>query len=372
MGAPLVPAPRILVVDDDDTFRALLAAELRSRGLATTPAESAAAALALVEKEEFEVALIDLRLPDGDGLELMRRVRELSPTTETIVLTGHGTIDTAIEAMRRGAYDYLRKPCPIEELEVTIQKALERRGLIERNRILSQGMSGPDPGATFVGASPAFRELCALIDRVAVADSTVLVLGETGVGKDVVARLIHARSARREQPFVVLECAALQEELLNSELFGHEKGAYTGAGQGKPGLFEVANGGTIFLDEVGDVSLATQVKLLRVLETGTFRHVGGTREIRVDVRVIAATNRNLAELMERGFFRRDLFYRMSTIRIEIPPLRDRPADIPVLAEYFLQQLNARFGQHRRLTREALRCLERHGWPGNVRELLHVV
>ena len=363
---------RILVVDDDDTFRMLLGKELSSRGHRTDTARNVAEALEKLGTLELDVALIDLRLPDGDGLEVVRQAQKLQPRTELIVLTGHGTIDTAIEAIRLGAFDYLRKPCPVKELQVVINKAVERQALVEKNSILRDGLAPPDMGDEFVGSSPQFQQLCTFVQRVAGTDSTVLILGETGVGKGVLAKLIHARSARARQPLVVVECAALHEDLLDNELFGHDRGAYTGATHSKHGLFEVAHQGTILLDEIGDVSLATQVKLLRVLETGCFRHVGGTRELRVDVRLLAATNHDLQDMMERGYFRRDLYYRINTINMEVPPLRERPGDIPTLVEHFTRRLNARFGQQRQISPAALERLCAHAWPGNVRELLHVM
>ncbi|MCZ7583151.1 MAG: sigma-54 dependent transcriptional regulator [Deltaproteobacteria bacterium] len=363
---------KVLVVDDDETFRTLMVDELGRRNFQTHPAEGVRDAAKALAADEFDVILLDLRLEDGDGLDVLRRVRAERPRIEVVVLTGHGDIDMAIEAMRLGAFDYLRKPCPMDELEVTIQKARERQLLIERNAILQKGLAPPDLREEFVGQSRPFLEIKALIERVAAADSSVLILGETGVGKDVVAKLIHAHSARRDQPLVVVQCGALHEDLLSSELFGHEKGAYTGATQAKHGLFEVANGGTIFLDEIGDVSPQTQVKLLRVLETGRFRRVGSTREVAVDVRIIAATNRDVAGMMEKGYFRNDLFYRLSTIQIDVPPLRERPADIPVLADHFLARLNDRFGLKRRFSAETMNALCTYAWPGNVRELLHVI
>ncbi|MBZ0272388.1 sigma-54 dependent transcriptional regulator [bacterium] len=363
---------RVLVVDDDDTFRGLTIAELRSRGFAPTPAAGVQAAKMELARGEHDLVLLDLRLGDGSGLDVLRHAREHAPSVEVIVLSGQGDIETAIEAMRLGAFDYLRKPCPTDELEVTLQKARERQLLIERNEILSGGFAPPDLAGEFVGKSEPFRRVIEMIDRVATTDSSVLILGETGVGKDVVAKLIHARSKRRASPFVVVECAALHGDLLHNELFGHEKGAYTGATAAKHGLFEVADKGTIFLDEIGDVNLETQVKMLRVLETGRFRHVGGTREIAVDTRVVAATNRDLADMMEKGYFRKDLYFRLSTIRVDVPPLRERPADIPVLVEHFLSRANERFGQRRRFSAGAMARLSAYRWPGNVRELLHVV
>jgi DNA-binding NtrC family response regulator len=368
----VVKAAKILIVDDDETFRLVLARELGRRGFELATADGAAAALRRVADQPFNLALVDLRLPDGSGLDVVRQIKEARPDTEVLVLTGHGTIDTAIEAIRLGAHDYLQKPCPIEALEVSIHKALERQSLLHKNAILRDGLAPPDLGEEFVGASAAFRELRDLIDRVAATDSSVLIVGETGAGKEVVAKLIHARSARRRQPLVIVDCAALHEDLLNSELFGHVKGAFTGAWQSKHGLFEVADGGTVFLDEIGDMSLTTQVKLLRVLETGRFRSVGGTDEIGVDIRVLAATNRDLADMMERGFFRKDLFFRLNAIRLEVLPLRRRHEDIDVLASHFLQRVNARYGQNKRLGKSALDALKTHPWPGNVRELLHVI
>ncbi|MBI2221570.1 MAG: sigma-54-dependent Fis family transcriptional regulator [Acidobacteria bacterium] len=366
------PAASILLVDDDDPFRTVLAGELERLGFAVSGAASGAEALARAADREPEVVLLDLRLPDMDGLEVLTALREKSPSSDVIMLTGHGSIDTAIEAIRLGAFDYVAKPCPLGELEMRIQRAIERQGLRRRNSLLERALTPADVGGNFVGETPEFRRLLEMIGRVAATSSTVLVTGETGSGKEVAAKLLHARSARRDRPFVVVECAALQESLLQSELFGHERGAFTGADRAKPGLFEVAHGGTIFLDEIGEVSQATQVKLLRVLDTSTFRHVGGTAEIHVDVRVIAATNRDLRAMVQQNLFREDLFYRLSTITLHVPPLRERRADIPLLAGHFASMLNERFGSRRRLGDAALRALERHDWPGNVRELLHVV
>jgi DNA-binding NtrC family response regulator len=306
------------------------------------------------------------------GLDVLKAVREHHGVAEVIMLTGHGSIDTAIDSIRSGAFDYVAKPCPLDELEVRIQRALERRSLRRRATLLERGLTVPDLGTSFVGSTPEFFSLVRLIERIAPSDSTALITGETGAGKEMVAKLIHARSPRRQRPFVVVECAALQESLLQSELFGHERGAFTGADRAKPGLFEVAHGGTIFLDEIGEISQSTQVKLLRVLDTSTFRHVGGTAEIKVDVRVVAATNRDLESMVRQGVFREDLFYRLSTITVRIPPLRERRADIDLLAAHFVKMLNERFGARKTLSAATLDVLRRHDWPGNVRELLHVV
>ncbi len=364
--------PSLLIVDDDEAFRQVMAGELSRLGYEVSAAGTGEEAIERVAMLEPEVVLLDLRLPGMGGLETLKAIQAAAPTTEVIMLTGHGSIDTAIESIRIGACDYVVKPCPLDELQVRLQRALERRSLRQRASILERGLTPPDLGNTFIGDSPEFRCLLNLIDRVGPSDSTVLITGETGAGKERVARLIHARSPRRSKPFVVIECAALQESLLQSELFGHERGAFTGADRAKPGLFEVANDGTIFLDEVGEVSSATQTKLLRVLDTSTFRHVGSTREVRVDVRILTATNRDLPAMVRQGLFRQDLFYRLSTITVEVPPLRARGEDVSLLARHFATVLNERFGSNKRISEAALQLLRRHNWPGNVRELLHVV
>ncbi len=362
----------LLVVDDDAAFRQVMARELSRLGYEVEAAGSGEEAVERVKTAEPEVVLLDLRLPGMGGLETLKAVLGTAPGVEVIMLTGHGSIDSAIESIRIGAFDYVVKPCPLDELHIRIQRALERRALRQRATILERGLTPPDLSDSFIGESPEFRRLLSLIDRVAPSDSTVLITGETGAGKERVAKLIHARSSRRSQPFVVVECAALQESLLQSELFGHEKGAFTGAERAKPGLFEVANGGTIFLDEIGEVSPATQTKLLRVLDTSTFRHVGGTREIRVDARILTATNRDVSAMVRQGLFREDLYYRLSTITVEVPPLRARGTDVELLAQHSVRVLNERFGSNKQIGEAALALLRRHNWPGNVRELLHVI
>jgi DNA-binding NtrC family response regulator len=349
-----------------------MANELNRLGYQIEAVGSGEEAVRRIATLEPDVVLLDLRLPGMNGLEVLKSIHASAPATEVVMLTGHGSIDTAIESIRIGAFDYVVKPCPLDELHIRIQRAIERRSLRQRANLLERGLTPPDLGSSFVGESPEFRRLLKLIELVAPSDGTVLITGETGAGKERVAKLIHARSPRRFRPFVVVECATLQESLLESELFGHERGAFTGADHGKPGLFEVANGGTIFLDEIGEVSPATQTKLLRVLDTSTFRHVGGTGEIRVDVRVLTASNRDVSAMVRQGLFREDLFYRLSTITVEIPPLRARGADVELLAQHFVTTLNERFGSGKQISEEALQLLRRHTWPGNVRELLHVV
>ncbi len=362
----------ILLVDDDDTFRSVMAGELERMRYRVRTAASGKEALQRLEEHNPDVILLDLRLPDLSGLDVLAQAREKGTEAEVIMLTGHGSIDTAIESVRKGAFDYLSKPCPLDELQVRIQRALEHRALHRRASILERGLTPPDPGKWLIGKSPKFVGVMELTDRVALSDSTVLITGETGSGKEMVAKRLHAQSPRRNRPFVVVECAALQEDLLQSELFGHERGAFTGADRAKAGLFEVADGGTIFLDEIGEVSPPTQVKLLRVLDTSTFRHVGGTEEIKVDVRVVAATNRDLNAMVRQGHFREDLYYRLSTILLRVPPLRDRPGDVALLANHFVDLLNERFGLEKRIGEPAMALLECHDWPGNVRELLHAV
>ncbi len=362
----------ILLVDDDDAFRKVMSRELERLGFEVTVAATGEEAVQKAAQSEPDIMLLDLRLPGMNGLEVLKAMRESHAAGEVIMMTGHGSLDSAIESIRIGAFDYVVKPCPLEELHLRVQRALERRSLRSRANLLERGLTPPDLGSSFIGESPEFRRLLHLMERVGLSDSTILITGETGSGKERAAKLIHARSPRKFRPFVVVECAALQESLLQSELFGHERGAFTGADRGKSGLFEVANGGTIFLDEIGEVSQATQVMLLRVLDTSTFRHVGGTAEIRVDVRVLAATNRDLPVMVRQGLFREDLFYRLSTIRLEIPPLRDREGDVDLLAKHFVNTLNERFGFSRRIHPSAMEILRRHSWPGNVRELIHAV
>jgi DNA-binding NtrC family response regulator len=362
----------VVLVDDDDVFRKVLAGELERLNFRVVTFGTGGAVIDAVAEIEPAVMLLDLRLPDMGGLEVLKAVRARSPATDVIMLTGHGSIDSAIEAIRIGAFDYMSKPCPLDELEVRIGRALERQSLQTRATLVERAFTPPDVGGFFLGDSPEFREAVQLMDRVAQTDSSVLITGETGSGKEMAAKLIHAHSPRRGRPFIVVECAALQESLLQSELFGHVKGAFTGADRNKPGLFEVASGGTIFLDEIGEISQATQVKLLRVLDTSTFRHVGGTDEIRVDARVLAATNRDLPSMIGQGLFREDLYYRLRTITVRLPPLRERRGDVDLLARHFVTMFNERFGFKRWLAPKTIERLRQHPWPGNVRELLHVI
>ncbi len=362
----------VLVVDDDDTFRALLTAELGRFGHAVQPAATGEDALRVFVQAEFDVVLLDLSLPDHSGLDILKRLRQERPAIEVVVLTAHGTIDSAIAAMKLGAYEFLQKPLALAAIELALRRALDHRRLGEENARLREGLRPTTLPADIIGQGRDLEELRRFILKVAPTDSTVLIRGETGTGKEMVAAAIHQASDRAGQPFVAVDCASLQENLLQSELFGHERGAFTSAVKLRHGLFETADRGTIFLDEIGDVSPALQASLLRVLETSRFRRVGGSREICVDVRLIAATNRDLEKMIADGGFRRDLFFRLNAIHLALPPLRARRGDIPCLADHFLARHNARYGKAKRFGPRAFEALGAYAWPGNVRELRHAI
>src|SRR5437867_4858441 len=309
-------------------------------------------------------------MPRKEGIEVLRELGAFPEQPQVIVMTGFQEVATAVEAMKLGAYDYLTKPTKIEELDIVIRKAAEKGQLVRDNEALRAHAPGGEPASGILTKSAAMQAALRIIDRVAPTDSAVLILGDSGTGKELVARAIHELSHRAQRPFVPIHCGALPREVFESELFGHEKGAFTGAVGTKPGLVELADGGTLFLDEIGEMEPDSQVKLLRALETGTFFRVGGTRPRRVDVRLVAATNRDLAEAMKAGEFRQDLYYRINTITIALPPLRERPEDVALLAQHFVEA-NGTYGV-KRLGAAALATLEAYGWPGNVRELLHAV
>ena len=363
---------RLLLVDDEEFFRENVGKELSLTGYAVESAGTLEEARQLLRLHIFHVALLDMRLPDGSGLDLLSEIKERSPSTEVILLTAYGTVEEAIRAMKQGAHDFLTKPCKLGELEVVLEKAVQRQSLERSHTALERQVERLQPSTRFVGQTAQVRDLQRLIERVAPTDSTVLIRGKSGVGKEMVANAIHRQSPRARQPFVVVDCASLHENLLQSELFGHEKGAYTGAISLKHGLFEVADRGTIFLDEIGEITPPLQVKLLRVLETGTFRRLGGTVDICVDVRVIAATNRSLEGMMKEGGFREDLYYRLNVFSITIPPLRERRNDIPLLVEHFIHHSSIASKRAATLSPEAMEALSRYPWPGNVRELKNVI
>lgn len=364
--------PRVLLVDDEESFRVIAHEELRHAGYSLETSGTIADARHLLADRAYDVVFLDLRLPDGNGLDLIPEIHGAFPTTQIIVLTAFGTVQEAIWAMKQGAFDFLAKPCTLGQMEAVLQRALQVQALARENLALQRDVDRLKPSDRIVGATAPLREVMGLIGRVAGTDSTVLIRGESGVGKELVARAVHRASRRTRRPFVVVDCASLHENLLQSELFGHEKGAYTGAVRLKHGLFEVADRGTIFLDEIGEVTPALQVKLLRVLETGIFRRVGGTSDVSVDVRVIAATNRDLEAMMRSGTFREDLYYRLNVFSIQIPPLRDRREDIPLLVEHFIHSSGIVAKRGATVSPEAMGVLVRYDWPGNARELQNVI
>ncbi len=371
MSSPTVNPIRLLIVDDDEQLRQALVKRFQRQGLNLINAASAEEAVPLLDKHRFDVALLDLHLPGMSGIELLDRIKAAQPEVEVLLLTAHGSMDTAILAMKRGAYDYLTKPFHLPDLEIHIQKAFEKVQLARREWQWKENLRYESPRYQLIGSAPAMQRVVQMIEKVAPTESTVLVRGASGTGKELVARAIHYNSKRRDRPLVTINCAALQETLLESELFGHEKGSFTGAVAAKPGLFEVAEGGTLFIDEVAEMAPGLQAKLLRVLEDGHYRRVGSVQEQLADVRVIAATNKLLEEEQKAGRFREDLYYRLNVVTVVLPALRERRQDIPILIEHFLS--TRQLGPMRyRVQPEALQALIQYDWPGNVRELANVI
>jgi DNA-binding NtrC family response regulator len=363
----------LLVADDDPAVRESLERALTREGYSVVVAPDGQAALERLQTGGIDLVLSDLKMPGLNGLELLPRAKAVAPDIDFIMLTAFGTVEEAVKAMKEGATDFLTKPFQRAQLMKVVRQALERRSLIAQNRALQQRLDDLLRQGNMIGVSPAFRRMMTLVQQVADSSATVLIQGESGTGKELVARAIHERSPRRNGPFVAVNCAALPETLLESELFGYERGAFTGAAGRKEGRFELADGGTLFLDEVADLSPVTQPKILRVLQEGEFERVGGTKTIRVDVRIVTATNQDLAALVRDRRFREDLFYRLNVITIVAPPLRDRKEDIPVLAQHFLRVYAAKNNRPLEgFSEEALACLEAYSWPGNVRELENVV
>lgn len=361
----------LLIADDEVTYAQLLGERFTRKGFNVTVVHSATEALTEIQKNNFDLALFDQHLPDGDGLELIHVAKATDPNLETVILTGYGTIESAIEALKDGAYDYLTKPCSAAKLEFTLYKALEKRRLAEQAAGLSEALRRQSGADSIIGHSEGMKKVIEMIRLVLNSDASIMILGESGTGKELVARALHFWGDRRDQPFQALNSAALPAQLLESELFGYEKGAFTGASTKKLGLVEVADGGTLFLDEIGDMDLPVQAKLLRFLETGEFHRVGSTRERKVKVRVLAATNRNLEEDVQVGRFREDLYYRLNVVAIEIPPLRERKEDIPVLATYFLKNKSGPRCK-KELSKESMQVLQHYNFPGNVRELANII
>ncbi len=352
----------LLLVDDDNEFRSTVKRRLSRLGHRVRDAATPSAGLKLAEDAGFQVALVDLMMPEMNGVELLQRLKKANPDCEVVLLTGAATVETAVQAMKHGAFDYLKKPCPFEELQLVLTRAFESRSLKQENVQLRAALDYASPATEIIGQSRAIHDVIRLIEKAAPTDSPVLVIGETGTGKELVARALHRLSRRAKKPLVTINCAALQESLLESELFGHEKGAFTGAAAAKLGLFEVADGGSLFIDELGELAAPLQAKLLRVLEDGSLRRVGSTREDHVDVRIIAATHRNLSEEVTEHRFRDDLYYRLNVLTIPIPPLRDRREDIPLLVDHFLGR--APRGPWT-ITPEARNALCRYDWPGRT-------
>jgi DNA-binding NtrC family response regulator len=361
---------RILIVDDDGAMRQMLESLFREQGFATEVADSVDAALERVREGEIDVVLSDIKMPGRSGIELVGELRKLRPETPLVLMTAFGSIDSAVEAMRAGAFDYITKPFEPEAVLFSIERALERRALEEENRELRRAIERTSSLGELIGRSPAMRDIVALIRKVANSRSSVLITGESGTGKEVVARTIHFASPRADRPFIPINCTAIPEGLLESELFGHVRGAFTGAHATKRGLFEKANGGTLFLDEIGDMGPGLQSKLLRVLQDREIRPVGGTQSVKVDVRIVAATNKDLAQEIEAGRFREDLFYRLNVIPVHIPPLRERPEDIPALVEAFLRRHDE--SGRRSVSQTALERLMACPWRGNARELENAI
>ena len=365
--------PTILIVEDEARMRRLLELSLGEEGYNTHAAENAEAGLKLIQHGPVDLVLTDLKLPGMNGLDLLEAARRVRADLPVIVMTAYGTVESAVEAMKAGANDYVLKPFSLDEIKLVIRRALDVRRLHEENRDLREALGRRYDLPGIVALSPKMQEVLGLVERVAESNSTVLICGESGVGKDLIARAIHQRSRRSRGPFLKINSTAIPENLLESELFGYEKGAFTGAAASKPGKFELADGGTLFLDEIGDVPPAVQVKLLRVLQEREFERLGGTRTIKVDVRLVAATNRDLRAALEEGTFREDLYYRLNVVPINIPPLRDHKEDIPALATLFLHKYAESSGkQIQGISPAAMERLTRFHWPGNVRELENVI
>jgi two-component system response regulator HydG len=366
-------AGNVLVIDDEESMRIGCAQTLAEEGYRVESAENGQQALALTDRESFDVVLLDLKMPGIPGMEVLKKIKEEDPSAIVIVITGHATIEVAVEAMREGAYDFITKPFTPEVLAAVVNRAVENRRRALEHVSVSQALEDKRGANKLIGRSPAIMKVLDLVKQVAPTDSTVLIHGETGVGKELLARTIHHLSGRRDEPFVVVDCGTLVETLFESEMFGHAKGAFTGAIASTQGKFELANRGTIFLDEIANITVNMQSRLLRVIQEKEVAKVGSLGKIRVDVRIISATNRDLKKEIEEGRFRLDLYYRLNVVPIHLPPLRERREDIPVLAEYFLAKSSLQRDQQLpRISPEAMQLLRRYDWPGNVRELKNAI
>ena len=369
----MMPKNKILVVDDEKSMREFLEIMLRRDGYEVEIAESGPKALEKIEKRFFDAIICDVKMPEIDGLGVLKKVKETWPDTAVIMITAYASTETAVEAMKQGALDYITKPFKVEEIRIIIKRALERKCLERQNKLLKKQLDGSDTRSLIIGTSAAMQRVFSLVEKIADTPTNVLLTGESGTGKELVAKAIHYESARIEQPFVTIHCGAIPENLIESELFGHIKGSFTGAIQNKIGLLEMANGGTVFLDEVGEIPPPMQVKLLRFIQERTFRRVGCTENISVNVRIICATNKDLEEEIEQGTFREDLYYRLNVIQIELPPLRQRKEDVQVLAEHFVTKYAAALNRKiDRISDEAMERLTNYAYPGNVRELENIL
>lgn len=363
----------VLVVDDEKSILDFLEIMLHREGYEVITVNTAKKAIQQLEARAFDVMITDISMPEMNGIELLEKVKQLHAETAVIIMTAHGSTSSAVEAMRLGASDYLTKPFQVEEMKIAVESALKSRAMELENRRLRSELGKSFSFENIVGNSPAIQSVFDLVKRVSVTKTNIMILGESGTGKEMVAQAIHRNGPDPAAPFVVINCAAIPESLFESELFGHKKGAFTGAIQDKVGIFEQADGGTLFLDEVGDIPLAVQVKLLRAIQQKSFRPVGGTADVSVDVRIICATNKDLEAMVAKGTFREDLFYRLNVIQIRLPALRERPGDIPMLAEYFLNKYSLVMGKPvKTISREALQMLSTYAFPGNVRELENII
>ena len=362
---------RVLIVDDEYQLLEAFKKKLSKEGMEVFTALNGREAISIMQRETLDIGLFDIRLPDADGVELLGKLREIQPTAEAIMLTGYASVDTAIRSMKLGAYDYLTKPIKLSELHAVILKAYEKKELKDKTLVLAEQLQRVEVHDKFIGENDGIKDVRKAVSLVANSNVPVLILGETGTGKELVARAIHRHLSRAPNPFVVINASNLQESILESELFGYKRGAFTGAQTDKVGLIQLANMGTFFVDEVADMGIPIQSKLLRVLETGEFRKLGDTKEITADVRFIFATNKNIEDEMKENRFRKDLFYRLNTFMIQIPPLRDRKDDIPILAEYFMEK-HARKRSRKAVSKQAMNLLVDYHWPGNVRELANVL
>jgi two-component system response regulator PilR (NtrC family) len=360
---------KILIVEDENSMREVLKILLEGESYEVTSASDGLEGISHIDKDIFDLVITDIKMPGADGFEVLKKVKNISPGTVVIMITAFGTTEAAIEAMKLGAYDYIHKPFKIDEIRLIVKKAIEKKRLSEEVSLLRDKVKITYRLENIIGQSPKMQELFRLVPKVAQSNSNALIIGESGSGKELVAMALHNLSNRKDRNFVAINCSAFPEGLLESELFGHMKGSFTGAMQNKQGLFEIADSGSLFLDEIGEMPINLQAKLLRVLENGTFRRVGGTTDIKVDVRVISATNKDIKEEIASGRFREDLYYRLNVVPIHIPPLRERKEDIPLLVDHFLKKIS---DQAKKVTPEAMRILIDYPWKGNVRELENVV